>query len=369
MAERQTLHILTRAQIASANPYAAWEDPDGLAAINPRKMAALFANPSLGGDGDPMQIIGTLGNRVVGRIDLVPCQIVVRGVPTRVFYGSDLFVPEQFRGSLMGVMLILKAQGVHETVGASGPSQIATAIYEKLKWFDIPLARFIMLRNSRPVVQRYYGDRVGLGLLAALANGALGVHRGLLALWNGPRLSGFRCSAAETLPAEAVALLDSPGRPVRGARSAAWIDWVLKHAFSDDPQRAHELFLVRDRQERLLGYFVLKTRFYPVATHRDFKNVLLGSLQDWRIFDEKILGLRDVVLLATRELVQRRVDAVEICLQDPARAGPLRPLGFVRVGSMHMLFKAGPKSPLAEAELQKPEAWDLRPADGESVFG
>jgi hypothetical protein len=170
------------------------------------------------------------------------------------------------------------------------------------------------------------------------------------------------------MPADMDERLGQQTAPVACHRSSAWINWLLAHSFSDDPRNAQLLFLVHDHAGRTVAYFLVKIRFHETATHRQFRNVLLGSLQDWMVFDPQAIEFHDIALLAVRELIQRNVDAVEVVTPTVQTAQPLKRLGFARVGSMHMMFRAVAPSPLANPALRKPESWFIRPGDGENFF-
>lgn len=91
------------------------------------------------------------------------------------------------------------------------------------------------------------------------------------------------------MPAELDGKLAKPtggaGAAVRPFRSAAWIDWALLcSTFDADEKPSHpltrELYLVRDHTGQVVGYFIIKSKFFPIATHRGFKDLTLGSVQD-----------------------------------------------------------------------------------------
>src|SRR4051812_48474837 len=98
MADQLSLHILRKGDLKSAKCYDAWDDPDRIAAPTPEKLRTLLENPLAGDDEEPIQIIGLSGKRVIGRIDLIAGSIAIAGQsPGRIFWGSHLFVPENFR--------------------------------------------------------------------------------------------------------------------------------------------------------------------------------------------------------------------------------------------------------------------------------
>ena len=106
----------------------------------------------------------------------------------------------------------------------------------------------------------------------------------------------------------------------------------------------------------MLGAFLLKLRFHETASHRGFRNVMLGTLADCMIVRPDRLDLRTVILLAIRELSRWGADAVEVCTDDPAAAKWMRRWGMRRVGELHVLLRAAPASPVARRRAAGPLA-------------
>ena len=112
--------------------------------------------------------------------------------------------------------------------------------------------------------------------------------------------------------------------------------------------------------------FALKLRFHETASHRGFRDVRLGTLADWQIFRPDRIDLRGVVRLAVAELSRWRADAIELCTGDDAAGRWMRRWGLRRVGELHVLVRASPKSPVAAAAVPAPR-WQFRPAEGDCL--
>lgn len=363
-------HLLTRADLKAGNASARWSDPELIASIAPQNLNTILANPCAGGDAEVAQILAVKGDRIIGRIDVLPTLIQIDQQQTQIFWGSNLYVPPEFRGTLTGVLLIMKAQSVHHTVGASGPSQAALPIYQKLKWADRPLNRYISILRSRSVVERYAGTGLHSKAAALLADAGLALHRGLLlAPLRAMTTSGLTVDRVEKMPDRLDPKLTAPRGQVSMVRSAAFLNWWLAHSFRHDSRNANDLCLIRDRDGNELGYFINKIRFHESATHRKFRNLLLGSLQDWMIFDPARLNVKQIIQLAIRQLQRRGVDAIEVCSDDPSISKLLKLSGFLRVGAMHMVIRWTPKSPLASSDSTADIAkWWIHPGDGDNFF-
>ncbi len=350
-----------------------WTDPLGFAAMSAQKRAAILACPLLTDEDQPVQLIGTIGGRgsvAVGRLDLIPGRLNVAGQEAPILWGSEWFVPPEHRGTLVGVSLLLRSQQLGYNLGAHGPSQMALPVYQKLKWSDVPLTRWILIRRSRSVVERYLGRGLHSRAVASVIDAGLWAQRRAVRALVGGATRGLTCRAVGSCPPE----LDAPiarvidSGKITSHRSVAWLNWVLAHSFDTDPRTRRVLYLVNSAGGRAVGYVLAKVRFFPVATHRGFRDLLLGSVQDWMAFDPQAADERRLILLGVDQVSRLGVDAVEVCVQSEAAGRTLRRLGCLRAGTMHLMFKAAAKSPLARPEFQRPGAWDARPGDGDNLL-
>lgn len=384
MSERIALHVLKRADIEAGTWYAQWQRGEELARMTPEKRALVLANPYSSGPDEPLQIIGTKGTRVIGRIDLIWGRVRLAAAEAPVAWGSQFFVPEEDRDTMMGAMLLMKVQQLCPIAGAHGPSQMALPLYQKLKWNDIPLQRWILLRRSRSIVRRYVGSGAAGAAARVAVDLGLAGHRVYAAARRVARTLGLEARRVERMPGELAAALDEAdarrGGVARGARSVEWFNWLLAHRFGGDETgvagvaggRAsrHEraLYLVHVRGvPRPVGYFFLKVKFYPVATHRRFPDLTLASLADVGVFDPSVFSLEAATHMAFLEAGELGADALEVCDAVGARRGFYKGLGFLPAGQMHLVIRGAPGTPLADARWKDPAAWDFRLGDGENV--
>lgn len=369
MSDELKLHVLTRRDVAAGSYFADWDESVCAARPTPEKSRALLANPLLGGDDQPMQIIGTRGRRVIGRLDLVAGSLLADGVEAPILWGSAFYVPEAERKSMMGAMLLMKAQAAFHTLGANGPSQMAMPLYEKLRWTKVPLQRWIGLRRSRAVVERLVGGGP-VGLAARLtADAGLAGLRAVTALRRSLSASGVRTRRVAEMPAEFDERLRQTAPGIRGHRSAAWFNWLLAHQFEKKRRHERALYLLETARGEALGYFLLKVKFHPVATHREFKNLTLATLADWRVFDPSRLSSGSVVMLACREAWRLNADAIEVCVPPGEYWLGFRLLGFMPAGVMGCVWRSVKPGLLSEDKYKDPGAWRVSYADGESVPG
>jgi hypothetical protein len=365
MRESTAIHLFQRQALRGEGPLHTFEDPEGVSTFTPEKRRTLLDNPLNGSDDELVQVVGVRGSRVGGRLDLIAGRLDVDGQAVRCTWASTLYVPPEFRQSLLGVTMLLKAQQIHDVMGVCGVSQMALPLYQKLKWRDFPMPRYILLRRSRAIVERYVKQRALVPPLRLLADAGLLAARSLTAALRSLRTAGLRVVPVDRATPELDEAFARSRPAIATHRSAAYINWLLEHSFESDPRNRRGLFYVRDRDGRLVAYLIGKSRFYETATHRNFKNLQLGSLQDFRIFDPAAISPIKLILLSVGQIAKWNPDAIEICVPPDCPGVRLRRWGFVPVGDLHLLVKCGSNQRLSSSNDNE---WTIRPADGDNFF-
>ena len=178
MASPTSYYLIRRREFAASRLAGTWSDPHQICGFTPQREQTYLQNPALVGDDDPVCLLAINDNQVVGRMDLMPGYLGVQGQVQRIVWCSNFYVPPELRGSLAGVMLVLKSQELHSTVGAGGVSQAALPVYQKLKWDQIDMPRVILLRRSRAVVEHFLANPALRAAARFAADAALLAHRG-----------------------------------------------------------------------------------------------------------------------------------------------------------------------------------------------
>ncbi|HRQ75845.1 MAG TPA: GNAT family N-acetyltransferase [Phycisphaerales bacterium] len=363
-----TLHEVTLGELRAGEPTRPWRDPHGFSRMREAKRAIWLSCPLGRDDRAVVRVLAVADDEIVGKEEMLPGELIADGEPIQTDWGSGMFVPETHRGRGIGRMLAQHRMALREVCCSCGVSSMLFPIYRKLGWHDLSMKRFIMLRSAKPVARRFCGDGALASVATTAGDLALAAHGGLLAVWMKLKTSGLMIERLDAAPHEWDAHFQTQQPGVRCHRSAAWLNWLLTHRLTDDPRAAADLWVIRDARGEQLGYVLTKTRYHGIASHRGFRDVLLGSLQDWMIFQPERLSFHAMLLLAARMLSRSGVDAVEVCLPPDADNERLRAMGFMRVGSQHTVFSATPGSRLALPALSRPASWFIRPGDGDNFF-
>ncbi len=339
-----------------------------------------------------MQIIAVRGNRVIGRIDFLAGDMCLRTnkghefLKVPVLWGSSLFVPPEERRSMAGTLIMMRMATVACTVGANGPSQMALPMYARLGFAALPLERFILLRRSQSVVNRFVPNaamRAGARLVADIGLSCVRTVNAIRGV-----LASIRIRRLNSMPSEfELALAEPPpdyhpnggagGLPrAWGLRSAAVVDWWLANKFTTECRHERALYLVESREGTPIGYILMKLKFYTTASHRNIPNITLATLADWRVFQPELKdtlgptsGHRALIHAAIMAAGQLSVDGLEVCVQrDKADVGFMKSRGFIRAGTMSCMINATAGSPLHGSAFPNETSWNVQYAEGDNVL-
>lgn len=362
MPQKPTIALVTKAEFRTDTTYSKWSDPSGVLKTHDARRQVMLNNPLSENESDPMQLVGLQGNEVIGTILVIPGRLLVEGQEHRFCWGSNFYVSPAGRASMIALKLVKEFQNLCETVGICGVSQSGYPIYTKFGWTDFQMPRHILLRRSRSVLEQKLGGKTAGRALAPAVDLALLAYNAWV-LRSGNDISA---QVTETVPdevAERVACDSDTFLP----RSSAVLRWQTSGGIEASP-RDRNLFLTVRAKNDVAGYALIKMRFLKVASAHGFKDVLLGSLQDWRVFHPALITYRDVVVSACRELTARGVDAVEVCGSNREEEGYLKAMRLPRIGEVHLMWRAAPGTALDDPRFRDRERWMIRVGDDDAFM-
>ena len=328
-----------------------------------------LANP-FADDYSPMQLKAILDNRQVGSVYAFPLQIVQQGVGIyEACAGSSLSVDVNCRGNGIGGKLTMRRLDLMKDgiAIASGLSSMSLPIFRK-KGFDIFLSRrWIYLKDSRPVLEMFLPSGIILNLAVKAANCLINMWQSVLKRRLNVAFRGLTVEESWTVPPDVPNIVADEGKPFRENHTKEWFEWVLNGKFVDDERAKQHLYLVKEKSE-IIGFFMTKERFHKQASHRGFRNVILGSVIEWGLRCGSTLSTNDLLLFAIMSF-GKHVNAVELCSFDDKLDNYLKHRLLVQVGEGNFAVKANGNSPLNRyPEFHKAENWRLRPAASDNSF-
>lgn len=313
-----------------------------------------------------MQILATDAGRVIGRLDLVAAEIDGPAGPVPCFFGSALEVSNAARGRGVGTALLHEQESLRPASAACGPSRLSFPLYSKLGYTAIALPRYVLVRRTGPLLERWLGHGIGQRAAAFVADGAVASHQRLL--------RAARKRAARSLTSEAVDAWPHGlglGRYDRDAfafhRSPAWLDWLVRESFLEPGDHRRGLYVVRDAAGTAVAYFLVKSRVYSGVTEWGFDRLDLGSLVDWGGLVPAAVRFDQLALLAIEALSAWDVGAIEVCVPPDVTASRLRRLGLVRVRAQHVMVRDTSGDPRLQGSGDA-SRWRVRPGEGDYAF-
>ena len=338
-----------------------FDDPHGLCRISPETLTAFRENPFRQAQNEPVQLVGTVDGCAAGTIMFLPGELTVDGKVFPIAWCSGLYVVPEYRKTLLGIALVREARGSHSIVGGSRLSETALPIFKRLGWLGIPLTRYIMPCRGRPALEHVLGPGMPAALLSPLLGRALALHRRLLKRREKVSCANLTCKPADSMPESLDPALANLSQPFGCHRSSRWLNWIIQHSFNADPRNRKQLYLVNDRNDRVVAYFVTRVKFHNPVSRRGFRNLLAGSVLDWGVFDPSAVHEAQLWLMATNVLAAEGVDVVEICDASPDATVPF---GFRKSGQHWMALLSNSSEPTITKD-QIPQ-WILRQVDGDS---
>lgn len=357
-----TILLLRKDEFQDSSASRRWSDPNGIASVSDGVRAVLLSNPSLG-ENDVIQLVGLKEGSVIGSAISIAGRMIVEGVEHPVHWGSYLSVDPSARKTMLAFKLVKAFEELCSTSAVCGVSQAGHALYKGIGWTDFEMPRHILLCHSRSVLEKKVGGSLSR-LLRIPVDWALQAYNWRLLRPQSRRIEWHTCNEVPQDLAQRLTQSPTNARNTFFARTEQTVNWQLKScvpAASGDCN-----FLVTFYAGGcLVGYAGARLKFFSVASAQGFRNVRLGSLYDWMIFDPQQLSFRDLAACASRELIARGADGVELCATDAGEEAALRSMWLPRVGTNHLLWKAAKGSVLDDARFRDRERWTIRPGDAD----
>lgn len=328
-----------------------------------------FTNP-FANDNSCMQLKAILDNRQVGCVYTFPITISHKNVNIyEACAGSSLSVDPEYRGRGIGGKLTMTRLNLSKDkiAIASGLSSMSLPIFQK-KGFDVFLSkRWIYLQNSRPVLEMFLPQGFLLRAMTKVANCIIKMWHSILQIQTKKAFEKFTIEECDTVPQDVADIVVEETKVFAENHTKEWFEWVLNGKFVCDNSAKQHLYVVKENSN-IVAFFMTKERFHKQASHRGFKNVILGSVIEWGIRENAKLSIHDLLLFAIMSF-GKHVDAVELCSTDKDLDKFFRRRLLVAVGCGNFAIKADESSPLNNyPELHSMQNWRIRPAASDNSF-
>ena len=362
-------HIVTRKDLFINYPMDAWDDSELNGLLSPEKIKAILNNPIKLDDNAPVQIIALYGNKLIGRIDILNGEVSVNSTQETILWLSSWVVSPAYRHMGAGILMIFHLQNLGYTLGSCNVSQMAYPIYKKLKWHEFELSRLILVQKSQSILNRYIGSWKFMKIIEKIFDSLFLFQKIIIKnimrirsnhLIVSPFSEGDLNDFSIALSADSV---ESSFH-----RSVEWIKWLLDSNYANSSIFKKDVFIVRDRDNKLAGYFLIKQTFYDVASQKGLKNLMLASIQDWKVFDKSMINEFDLIILSINQIFKWNADAIEVCSNNARLLLALRWIGLIRAGKLSIFIKPSRKSTLSFKNSSLQTILNVRPVEGDNFF-
>lgn len=365
----ECLFIRPLSTLASPASQLGLVDEYGLCEVAVPRIRVLDTNPEKRSNEVAAQVLGLVDKKVVGQEVVFPLRVQAHGTEYLAFAGSGLFVHDEHRKTMLGIDITEARESLSEDGIAlgCGLSQMAVPLHLMLNYVCFPMARFMWLFRSRSVVERRFGVTLVSKCVSRLIDAGLWMWSVVLKYKVALRTRGLTLHELECATEDVVTLIQRDAHPFSCVRTVEWLNWQLKGGFSGGPRSRQKLFIVKDRQQGVVGFFMYKVRFHETASHHGYKNLTLGSLMEWQSVDTRKITPATLALMAVMEMNRDGVDAVEVCTDDEDMGRSLKRALFQRVGDLSFVIRATENSPLRKhAGWDQQANWRLRPIEGDN---
>lgn len=332
------------------------------------KRKVLLSNPFKNSDKDIFQILGVVDNNIVGTEVHLPIQLLI---DNRVYYsltGHGLYVHPDYRGMGLGSILTnmrLDYSLTHSLLLCNA-SQMQLPILKRLGACIFYMPRLILLKRSFPVLEQKV-NKIFAKLFSPIIDNLLKIQWKYVFFQRKRILEkGFTIKkCVGDIPQEIEAIINSDLHRFKEKHTKEWFDWIMTNSLDKNSKLKKTLFMVHNKGE-LIGFYVVKEKFYIQASHRGFKNVNLGSVIEWGSKDERRLSNNDLCLLAITSF-GNSVDAVELCCDSEKMSSFFKRKGMIQVGSGNVVLRFKSDSVLSKIDnIHNSDEWRLRPAMGDN---
>lgn len=307
-------------------------DPKALIGVNAGRKDAFAQNPFLRDGERDLQLIGHVGREVVGRLNVFPLEIVADGEVLSAYCGDSLYVRDEYRKTLYGVVLLDKLNNVSkDRVSLSaGFSPVAQKLIRMLKNTVYPLHRFMQVRRSRAIFSGC-GRMRFLTHFSWLFDAAFALYNWIFRCWIRIALREYELVEIRQDDNAAIArfceLVAKDGHRFRENITPQWVRWVLENDFHKDWLLAKRLYGYRKDGEYVA--FVM-TRCTQEG------NARIGKVIEWQSDGLRTPLERKMILcVMQRELCE--LDCVYISMGEPDAIGMNWANGFLPGLGCHVI--------------------------------
>ena len=342
-------------------------DPHGIGkyCIEEPLKKTFLSNPYLGNKQETFAVLECLDNIIMGRALFFPSKMKAGNELFNSKGGSSLYVTEEGRKMIFGASLVLHPimNSKNTVLLYAGMTEMAIAIYKKLKFqiFDVP--HLFQIRKPMPFLQR-------LGVKGLLLNISNTFLTPFVKVWSRqyswtklPPDNNLEVKRMTKIPdwVEDIVLKDT--HKYAELHNKAWFEWVINNNFFNkelDTQNLYGFF----KNGVPVGFVLLTEREERIES-RGIDRLVIGKVSEWGTSNEKLLSEYQIYKYSLN-LFSQNVDMVSISTVDDRSRKGLRWQGFLPRGSYNIAFKAIGIN--FDDDVNNIENWRIRTSYSDTIF-
>ena len=368
MAKIKITEYLRTYEELKENKELGFDDPYNMMDTMNPLMRDAFLNKPTGYDPEEIcQYIALDGNKIVGTLFFFRNRFLADGVEHGCQAGSTLYVHPDYRPKGIGACALMKFIDLHpeKNTISNGISNMAQPIYKALGFSFFETPRFILLRKSRSVVSTVLRtESAFIKPICWLIDISLNVFNYLASIGNRIKFQQYSIEKVYSCPHEVEDIVLNDNHRFKELHDKKWFDWSLKYDYNDDKRKKKDLYIVKDPKGDIVAFFMNKIKFFEQASHRGFKNVLLGTVSEWGIKKEISISEFDIQFLATRYM-PKEVDGCEVTCDNVGTSNSFKRHLFRRVGNVTMAVNMNQEIDPAYTDAKN---WRIRIAGNDTLM-
>lgn len=335
--------------------------------LNAKMKEAILNKPTGYIPDEVCQYVALDGKKVIGTTIFFRNKFIADGVEYGCQSGSTLYVHPDYRKYAIGAYGMINFIKLHpeKNAIANGISNMAQPLYLALKFAFFETPRFILLKKSRSAVETVLkSNGIWTRPISWLADCILCCLRIPTYFINKIKTNGYSVEQVYECPQEIEDIVLADNHRFKELHDKKWFDWSLKYDFSDDSQKKKELFVVKNKSGEIEAFFFNKIKFFEQASHRGFKNVILGTVSEWGIRPNSGLTESVLQILATRHM-PKDVDGCEVTSDNELTIKSFKRNLFFHIGSITMAVYIKSVKDNAKKNLKN---WRIRIAGNDTMM-
>ena len=296
-----------------------------------------LSNPCAGADDDVFMYLVEADGVPVGRTMLFDTRLKIGDEIVPLYSGSALQVVESFQkyglgGEIFAFGRTIKKRKLNLSAGIS---DMALPLYKVMKYSIFEFPKLLLIRDTKPLMGKYGVKGVLQSFLGGIANSFLRCYSFLTGFKTQKLKKKYSLEKMTRIPDWVDEITLNDGHKYAEVHDHLWLQWCLDNSFKSHNLDIQSFYIIK-HEDKPFGFVMTKERYREEV--QGMKNVLIGSIVEWGVKDEKVLNETDICRLVLGTF-SKDVDIIEAASNDVETQHSLKRMGFIHHGDAHIAFR------------------------------